>query len=79
MSYFREEPFGPQRDNLHAGMVAAMIYNANRGKRQRPLSAPDFMLMTERQRMERNTKRAISAVKVMAEPKRKRKKNRDGD
>lgn len=76
IQFYRSEPFGPTRDNLHAGIVASMIYNANRGKRNRPLSAEDFLLMSQRERMERNTKKTLSAVKSLAEPKRKRKKRR---
>lgn len=75
MHYFKAEPFGPVRDNLHAGQIAAMLYNANRRKGARPMSPADFLLMTERERMERNTKKTLSAMKSLAEPKRKRKKN----
>lgn len=76
MDFYKEEPFGPVRDNLHAGLVASMLYNANRRKGARPLSANDFLLMTERERMERTTKRTLAAVKALAEPKRKK---RNGD
>lgn len=74
MDYYRAEPFGPVRDNLHAGQIAAMLYNANRRKGARPMSAADFVLMSERERMDRNTKKALSGMKALAEPKRKRKK-----
>ena len=66
MDYSRDEPFGPTRDNLHAGMVAAMIYNANRGKNKRPLSAADFLLMSERERMEQRTRKTMGAIKAVA-------------
>lgn len=75
MAYYRDEPFGPARDNLHAGIVAAMLYNINRRKGARPLSANDFLLMTQRERMERTTKKTLAAVKVLAEPKRKKRIN----
>lgn len=69
MDYFRSEPFGPVRDNLHAGQITAMLYNANRGKGKKPLSAADFLLMSQRERMERNSRQTLSTMKAMAKPK----------
>ena len=43
--YYGLEPFGAWRDNWHAGTVAALIFNANRGKGQRALSVSDFMYL----------------------------------
>lgn len=74
MEFYKSEPFGPVRDNLHAGIVTSMIYNASRRKGARPMSAADFLLMSERERMERNTKKTLSAVRVLAQTKRKRKR-----
>lgn len=44
MAYYRLEPFGQERENLHAAMVAAAVVNVNRGERQRPVKPADFML-----------------------------------
>ena len=66
MEFARDEPFGPVRDNLHAGMITAMIYNANRRKNQKPMAAADFLLMTERERMERRTQKTMSTMKAIA-------------
>ena len=45
MAYDRLEPFGPEREDLRAGIVASTIANANRDpKRHRqPYTAEDFM------------------------------------
>jgi hypothetical protein len=69
MDYFRSEPFGPVRDNLHAGQITATFYNANRGKGRPALSASDFLLMSSEGRMERNSRRAVSVFKALAKPK----------
>ena len=66
MEYFRSDPFGPVRDNLHAGMVTAMLFNANRRKGQRPLSASDFLLMSERDRMSQRTKKTMETMRAIA-------------
>lgn len=46
MAYYSLEPFGQERDNMHAGLVASAVYNVNRDpKRQRkPFQPADFML-----------------------------------
>ena len=45
MAYYMLEPFGAERDNLHAGLVAAMVHNVNRDpKRGKPADPKDFML-----------------------------------
>lgn len=44
MAYERVEPFGVVRDNLHAGVVAATVANANRSKSAKPFQPTDFLL-----------------------------------
>ena len=45
MAYYMLEPFGAERDNLHAGLVAAMVHNVNRDpKRGKAADPKDFML-----------------------------------
>ncbi|WP_455906938.1 phage tail assembly protein T [Nocardiopsis alba] len=36
-------PLGPARGDIHAGIVASMIYNTNRGKNQRAREPGDFV------------------------------------
>lgn len=44
MAFYNVQPFGPERDNVHAGIVASTVANANRGKSQRPFAVSDFVL-----------------------------------
>lgn len=46
MAYYHVEPFGAERDNMHAGIVAATIANANRNpkKQRKAFSFADFIL-----------------------------------
>lgn len=43
--YYEMEPFGPERGDLQAGIVAATVANVNRDakKQKKPYSAQDFM------------------------------------
>lgn len=45
MVYYQMEPFGPERADLQAGIVAATVANVNRDvkKQKKPYSAQDFM------------------------------------
>ena len=48
MAYSEVEPFGAERDNLHAAIVASTIANVNRGKNSKSFSPQEFMLHTEK-------------------------------
>jgi len=43
--FYEMEPFGPERGDLQAGIVAATVANVNRDakKQKKPYSAQDFM------------------------------------
>jgi hypothetical protein len=44
MAYYGIEPFGQERDNLHAGIVAKAIYDVNQDpKKRRDISPADFI------------------------------------
>jgi hypothetical protein len=45
MAFYQLEPFGPERGDLQAGIVAATVANVNRDakKQKKPYSAQDFM------------------------------------
>jgi hypothetical protein len=43
------EPFGEQRADLRAGIIASVIANVNRGKGQKPFTATDFMPYLEKE------------------------------
>lgn len=44
MAYYSVEPWGAERDNLHAGIVASATINVWRGEKDEPVNAQDFML-----------------------------------
>ena len=43
MAYYGLEPFGQEREALHAGIVAATIANANSTSKGRAFQPADFM------------------------------------
>jgi hypothetical protein len=43
MAFSRLEPWGEDRADLRAGIVASTIANANRGKNAKPFKPDDFM------------------------------------
>ena len=43
LAYGRIEPFGEERADLRAGIVASTIANANRGKTQKSFTPEQFM------------------------------------
>jgi len=43
LAYSQLEPFGPRREDLRAGVVAATVQNMLRGKGARALKATDFL------------------------------------
>lgn len=50
MAYAEIEPFGEERADLRAGIVASTIANVNRGKNKRAYKAQAFMPRFERKR-----------------------------
>lgn len=72
--FYAVEPFGSMRDNLHAGQIAAMIYNVNRGKRAPPIQASDFLLIErtasdEASEDARKNEQSRAAFHALAKPK----------
>lgn len=52
IAYYGIEPWGAERDNLHAGIVASTTANLWRGEADEPLKASDFMLRFEEEERE---------------------------
>jgi hypothetical protein len=46
--YYRCEPWGATRDNMHAGIIAAALTNPHRRRGTRALTHDDFMLRDSR-------------------------------
>lgn len=58
--YYQLEPFG--EDNRNAGLIAASVYNANRGKGQKVLSADDCKLRVEKPQSSEDHLRIVQAL-----------------
>lgn len=65
--YWNQEPWGPYRDNLHTGIIAAMTYNMQRPKGKPPLHAKDFVMVTREADSENKTASALNWFKAMAD------------
>jgi len=46
-AYYREHPFGDERADLRAGVIASTIANVNRAEGQEPYTPSDFALAFE--------------------------------
>jgi hypothetical protein len=46
MAFYKLEPFGPKREEIHAAMIAMVIANANRDEKSKPspFMIEDFLL-----------------------------------
>lgn len=62
LAYYSIEPFGEERGDLRAGIVAAQIANAFRGKNQRPFKAIEFMPLVNRQPKRQQSVKYMVAV-----------------
>lgn len=43
MAYYKIEPFGEERADLRAGIIASVIANANRDSKRKAFEPKDFM------------------------------------
>lgn len=60
MAYARLEPWGEERADLRAGIVASTIANANRGKGQKPYKPQQFMPSFEPETEEESAARLLA-------------------
>lgn len=66
MAYDNLYPFGDDRNNIHAGLIASTIANVNRGKNQAPSTAQDFMLMPTETRNAQKTNSFVAFLNTHA-------------
>ena len=59
MSWYANEPFGEQRADLRAAIVAAVMSNRWRGKSERPLKPLDFMPFLKKRQQTPEEMRAV--------------------
>ena len=70
MAKYRKDPFGTWRDNYHAGLVSAQLFNANRDpRRSSSVSATDFILRSAEEQKEIDTKKTVAMLRAMANTK----------
>jgi len=60
MVFYALHPFGPERDNLHAAIIASTLANVNRGKNQPAFSAEDFMIKNQHEKRSAETKNVLA-------------------
>lgn len=66
IEYYQLEPFGAWRDNWHSAQIAALVFNANRGKTQKALSANDFMFLTQEDKAEKDQAEFFASLASVA-------------
>lgn len=68
--YYREEPFGVNRDNMHAGIIASAVINSsgNRRRGSKALTPDDFMLRTREEQRDRDTAESLAFLSAIAKP-----------
>ena len=66
MAYYRIDPFGTERGDLQAGIVASTIANVYRKKGATPATPNDFRLKFEGMSGRRSAKDIFSMVKTWA-------------
>jgi hypothetical protein len=78
---YRQDPWGAWRDNVHIGMLCAMVFNALRGKDTKAVTFEDFMLLDkvtaeekqQTKKIERN-RMALDWMSAVAKPKKGKRK-----
>lgn len=63
-AYEQLEPFGPRREDIRAGTVAAMVYNMNRNKDAPVLEAGDFLCPDPVEAQARQTAKLNNQIKA---------------
>lgn len=68
IAYYSLEPFGQERDNIHAGIVASTLANINGGSRK-TWTAKDFMVIDKVTRQKQSTAQFLTGLKALAKKK----------
>ena len=69
IAYFQLEPFGPIRSDLSAGIIAATVANANKGKAGKAFQPVDFMPYAEDHKPNQNEDDMMAILNTMAKGK----------
>lgn len=65
VKFWKMEPWGAYRDNIHAGFIAATIANVNRKPNTKPITHEVFMLTDRSDYSKRKTKETLSWMKAV--------------
>ena len=68
IAFYELEPFGPRRDNYHAGMISSVLANIHRAKGAKAISPSDFMLEDPGMRAKQRTQTTITHLLHVATP-----------
>lgn len=71
MEFWRVEPWGPYRDNIHAGLIAAAVLQPHVPRGKRSPTHADFMLKDAQETRASAEKSLLSFFKMAAVKKRK--------
>lgn len=62
MEYDAIAPFGNERDNIHAGLIASAVINSSMSRPKKPVMPSDFMLKTTADRQAEDEKQKVQAL-----------------
>lgn len=67
MLYYRVEPWGAYRDNLHAGIIASAVINSSMNKRRgTSVTANDFVLRTRSEEAANETAETLAQLEALS-------------
>jgi hypothetical protein len=66
IAFFERLPFGPMQEDVRAGLVASLIFNANRGRNVSPLGPSDFFPSLKRGRKKKTVREMLELAKLWA-------------
>lgn len=69
VAYSRLSPFGSDRDNMHAGIVASTIANVHRKRGSKSLKPTDFMIIDSETAKQQKQQEFINFLDAVAVPK----------
>lgn len=72
LRYWNEEPWGPWRDNAHAGVIASVLANIHRKKGAPAFKYDQFLLKNERFAKEDEMAALPAKLRAMARPRAER-------
>jgi len=69
MLFWKMDPWGSYRDNIHAGLIAATLANIHRSKNSRAITHEDFMLVDHSDYQKKKTRETLTWMKAVAKRK----------